>query len=91
MSKGKRLAAAQGKAEAEVSRLRKVMQTSNDEAVRFEIRTRLFDAEQCMARAKCQRLLARSERDSWKSKRAKIKAELIAAKFEAKHDLPLWD
>lgn len=91
MSKGKRLATAQGKAEVEVNRLRKAMESSTEDSVRFEIRTRLFDAEQSMARAKCQRLLARAERDTWKSKRAKMKAELIAAKFEAKFDLPLWD
>ena len=91
MSKGKRLAIAKATAEKEVDRLRKNLRCSNSIAARLEISTRLFDAEQAMAKAKCLRLLARAESDKHSAKRHTEKAALITAKFEAKYEVPLWD
>lgn len=91
MSKGKRLATAQATARKEVIRLRNLMEKENSHAAVFEIRTRLFDAEQASVKAKCLRLLARSERDSFKARRLKNLAALLTARFEAKYEVPLWD
>jgi len=91
VSKGKRLATAHGKAQAEVMRLREELRKSHDFASTMQIRDRLFSAEQAMAKAKCLKLLAKVEGNTLKAKRAKLKAEYITAKFEAKYEVPLWD
>lgn len=91
MSKGKRLATAQATAEKEVIRLREELRKSHDFASTMQIRDRLYESEKAMAKAKCLKLLARVEGNTLKAKRAKLKAEYITAKFEAKYEVPLWD